>query len=131
MAAHAVCLVVAGVLRAAIPASELTLEWQHSVQKTRWQEHYVVEADALRLDQARVQGSGAGMEAGENAVRSAGWWTWHPDRPLPELTLSASEFTTDHTLCIDGYCKPLHAWIGGDARSDHPPITLRPCPPPR
>ena len=127
MGAPAVCLIVAGVVRAALPAHEIALEWQHSVQMTRWREHYRVEAHALLLDEARVQGSGAGMEAGEDAVLRHGWWVWHPQRRMAEFTLSASSLTPDHSLCIDGRCRPLHAWLGAGSQTSDAPITLRPC----
>lgn len=73
MAAHAVCLIVAGALRAMVPADDFSLGWQHSVRKTRWEERYRVEDQTLLLFEARVQGSGAGMEAGNGAVLRNGW----------------------------------------------------------
>ncbi|MEZ5450817.1 MAG: DUF1850 domain-containing protein [Thiolinea sp.] len=32
----------------------------------------------LQLLQARVKGSGAGMEPGDDAVLKDGWWVWQP-----------------------------------------------------
>lgn len=130
MAAHAVCLVIAGMMRAIVPAEDFTLAWQHSVQKTRWEEHYRVDDDALVLVEARVQGSGAGMEAGDQAAFRDGWWIWQPGRRIPELALSASEFTPDHLLCTARGCRPLRDVVrggdGGEARTSGP-VILRAC----
>jgi hypothetical protein len=71
-----ICLVVAGVVRATLPDSGFTLAWEHSVQKTRWEERYRVDDGGLVLAEARVQGSGAGMEPPPGAVLRNGWWTW-------------------------------------------------------
>ena len=57
---NAACLLIAGALRAIVPAQEFTVAWTHSVQKTRWEERYRVDGDALRLTEARIQSSGAG-----------------------------------------------------------------------
>jgi hypothetical protein len=58
----AVCLLVAGALRAMLPTTEFTLAWTHSVQKTRWEERYRVAGSDLQLVEARIQSSGAGMD---------------------------------------------------------------------
>jgi hypothetical protein len=39
-----------------------TLVWTHSIEKVDWQEDWHVTPDGLELVQARVKGSGAGME---------------------------------------------------------------------
>ena len=75
---NAVCLIVAGVVRATLPTDHFTLAWQHSVEKTRWEESYRIDGDRLRLTSARIQGLGAGMEPPPDAVLRSGWWTWKP-----------------------------------------------------
>ena len=86
-----ICLLVAGVVRAAtLPASEFTLSWVHSVQKTLWEERYRVDGDGLLLFEARVQGTGAGMELPPGAILAAGVWTWNPLRHLQALRISMS-----------------------------------------
>ena len=106
---NAACLFVAGTLRALIPAPEFTLAWTHSVEKIRWEERYVVDADALHLVEARVQGSGAGMEPGRDATFQNGWWTWKPSvRPLSALRLTLSSYTRDYDLCWQARCRSLH-----------------------
>ncbi len=58
--------------------SSFTLSWTHSVEKTEWQESWSIEDDALILKEARVKGSGAGMDPGEGAQLIDGWWVWQP-----------------------------------------------------
>lgn len=99
-----------------------TLGWTHSVERSAWQENWQVTSQGLRLTEARVRGSGAGMEPGEGAVLSGGWWVWHPGLAAPQITLAASGATgRGWTLCTDAGCREL----GADAGA---PITLRPCP---
>ena len=64
--------------RHAAQPTEFTLAWEHSVEKTRWEESYRVDGDRLRLTAARIQGLGAGMEPPPDAVLRGGWWTWKP-----------------------------------------------------
>jgi hypothetical protein len=121
----ALCILVAGALRATLPAQEFTVAWTHSVQLTRWEEHYVVDGNGLRLIEAGVQGSGAGMEAGTGAVLAQGWWRWHPQLHLTELTLTSSTATRDYDICQDGRCAPLRSLAGLTAEGAA--VTIRPC----
>jgi hypothetical protein len=126
MATGALCLVVAGVVRAVLPGNELTLAWTHSVEKTRWEEHYVRNGAWLDLVEARVQGLGAGMEPRGEAVLRDGWWQWAPKLTLPELRLTYSTFTSDYTLCAQDHCHPLRALLG-DAPDEGSVVIVRPC----
>ena len=65
----------------------------------------------LELVEARVQGSGAGMEPPEGARLAGGWWTWRPARPPQrELLLAASGATGGGwTLCAAGACREIGA----------------------
>ena len=115
-----ICLFVAGALRAALPTSELTLAWTHSVEKTRWEEDYRVDGDGLRLVVARIQGSGAGMDPPPDAVLRDGYWTWHPyTAPFRELRLTLSSYVADYELCWRGRCATLRQLVAprDDARS--------------
>ncbi|ASJ70840.1 DUF1850 domain-containing protein [Granulosicoccus antarcticus] len=89
--------------------SSFTLSWTHSVEKTEWQESWVIEDNALVLESARVKGSGAGMDPGEGAKLIDGWWQWQPTLPpLPALHLSASGATASPwTLCVADECMSL------------------------
>ena len=122
---NGICLLVAGVVRATIPGPEFTLAWEHSVQKTRWEERYVVDADALVLVEARVAGSGAGMEPAPSATLRGGLWTWHPATRLPELRLVRSGYAGDYTICREATCSTLSALLG--PTEDGATVTVRPC----
>lgn len=114
------CLIVgASLLTLATPS--FTLDWTHSVEKTRWRESWRVEAAGLRLTEGAVQGSGAGMEPGEGARLQDGWWIWTPVLPLqPRLALATSGVTGGSWhLCSGPICRDIPE-TGGT-------VVLRPC----
>jgi hypothetical protein len=121
----AICLFVASVVRATIPTSEFTLAWDHSVEKTRWEERYRVADNMLTLVDARVQGNGAGMEPPPGSTLRDGAWTWHPRTILAELRLTHSSFTADYVLCTPERCAPLGDWVGATAEGER--VDVRPC----
>jgi hypothetical protein len=126
LAPNAVCLIVAGVVRASLPATEFTLSWEHSVEKTRWEERYRVEGGLLVLTGARVRGTGAGMEPPPDAKFADGWWSWRPAlAPLAALRLAASSYTPDYELCWNGSCSRLHRLVGPVA--SEAAVELKPC----
>ncbi|MGQ9371752.1 DUF1850 domain-containing protein [Azospirillum sp. A39] len=124
----AVCIAtLGGALLAALPGDRFTLSWTHSIEKVEWQEDWRVADGRLAVVQARVKGSGAGMEPGEGAHLIDGWWTWRPEvPPQNRVVLAASSFTSDHQLCVGGDCRPLHAWTG--PLPGERPLVLRACP---
>jgi hypothetical protein len=105
-----------------LAASAFTLAWTHSVERTRWEEDWRVTPAGLELVEARVQGSGAGMEPPEGARLVDGWWVYRPGRPpQPELVLAASGATGGGwTLCVAGDCREIGAAAG-------PALRLVPC----
>jgi Uncharacterized conserved protein len=117
----ALCILAAGKMTV-LAASLFSLSWAHSVQKTEWRETWAVTPDGLVLEEARVKGSGAGMDPPEDAVFEDGWWVYRPNRPpLPSLTLAASGATGGGwTLCAEGQCLSLGETAGA-------PITVAPC----
>lgn len=118
------CLLVAG-KPLLLASAVFTLGWTHSVEKTEWVETWRIEANSLVLESARVKGSGAGMEPGENARFENGWWVWPVNRAHPSIRLAASGKTAGGwRLCADGECKV----IGQEASAA---LTLEPCPKPR
>jgi hypothetical protein len=123
----ALCLLVAGVVRATLPTAEFTLAWDHSVEKTRWEEHYQLDGDALMLVLARVQGTGAGMEPPPSATLEGGWWTWRPLTRVPALRLTLSPYTADYALCRRGTCSALAALVG--AAGETTVVTIERCAP--
>src|SRR5438093_11652714 len=109
----AICLVVAGIVRSTLPTAELTLAWDHSVEKTRWEERYRIHCDRLALVEARVEGLGAGMEPSARATLQDGQWVWKPaSAPLDALKLTSSTYTRDWNLCWDASCRPLGELVG-------------------
>ena len=63
--------------------------------------------------EARVKGSGAGMEVPEGAVLRDGWWHYRPTGKLPgKVTLTRSSYTKDYELCWEDRCRPLTDILG-------------------
>lgn len=118
------CLAAAGVV-VSLAAPTFTLSWTHTIEKTEWSEDWRVEADALRLVEARVEGSGAGMEPPPEARLADGVYVWRPDETRKEIVLRRAPQAGDWRLCAAGRCAPLGEWLDAD------PVTLRPCPAPR
>lgn len=125
----AICLIVAGVVRATLPGPEFTLAWTHSVEKTRWEETYRIAGDRLTLVEASVEGSGAGMESPPGARLRDGHWVWQPQSTHAELRLTRSTFTRDYTFCADGRCADLGDWVGttAEAEVDNEVVSVRGC----
>ena len=117
------CLAAAGLV-VALNASEVTLSWRHSVEKIQWDEDWRLEKGQLVLKEARVRGSGAGMEPPPEAISLNGVWRWKPAlQPLPEVTLRRSGATADWRICIAGRCRPMNWLVPMEAD----PVVLRGC----
>lgn len=119
----ALCLIGAGeTVRFAVTV--FSLSWMHTVEKVPWEETWRVEPTRLVLTEARVKGSGAGMEPPPEARREEGWYIWSPQNPArAEIILRMTDFA-HWTFCADGNpCRPLDAVFGRPAD----PITLKPC----
>lgn len=126
--AAGLCLAL-GAAVVALNAAQADLVWIHSVQKTEWRERWRAEAQHLVVIEASVQGSGAGMDPGEGAVKNGNRWTWKPVLPpLKELPLARSGFTPgDWQLCVGAEtCRALGDYFPGVAADA--PITLTVCP---
>ncbi len=118
-----VCLAV-GALVISLGASEVTLSWRHSVQKSLWEELWQEGPDGLVLAEARVQGSGAGMDPPDGAKLVDGFWRWRPDLPpLREVVMRRSGATADWRICVEGRCRPLGELVPAEAD----PVVLKPC----
>jgi hypothetical protein len=123
----ALCL-VAGAIAATLAVDAFTLAWTHSIEKIRWEEDWRAESRQLVLHEARIRGTGAGMEPPQDAVFENGVWRYRPALPPQEvLRLTHSPYTAGYELCVAGRCAPL---------ADHLPridntavIELRSCPP--
>ena len=117
------CIAAAG-LAVQIAASTFALAWTHTIEKTVWEEDWRIEGDRLVLDEARIQGSGAGMEPPPEAKLEDGFYGWRPNvPPVPEIVLRRAPQAGDWRLCAAGRCATLAEWLGGEAD----PVALRPC----
>lgn len=117
------CL-AAGALVVALGADEITLGWRHSVQKTLWEEVWRETPDGLRLVEARIEGSGAGMDPPDGATLRGGFWRWTPALPvLTEVVMRRSGATADWTICIGAACRPMGNYLPEEAD----PVVLRRC----
>lgn len=116
------CLAV-GAIAISLSGAAFSLHWTHSVEKEEWVERWSVQDQGLRLEEARVKGSGAGMEPGENARLVDGWWVWMPQTNVPFLMLAASGATGGGwKLCDENAC-----WTIGTDPSEA--IRIAPCTP--
>jgi hypothetical protein len=121
---NGICL-VAGLLIAQF-GDDITLRWTHSVQKIVWEEDYRREGNALRLIEARVRGTGAGMEPPPDAVLQDGVWHYVPKlSPLPGMALTHSPHVPPYVLCSSGLCRSVDDWLPG--LPDHAIMSLLPC----
>lgn len=108
------CLISAGVSKT-LAVVAFTLVWTHSIEKIDWQEDWRVTPAGLELVQARVKGSGAGMEPPPEARLVDGWFRWQPKRaPMREVMLGNSGMAGEWRLCRDGKCRTLSAILGHD-----------------
>jgi hypothetical protein len=121
----ALCLATAGaVVKTYAGVMAFTLAWTHSVQKTEWQEDWRIDGDRLSIVEARVQGTGAGMEPPAEARFDGIYWRWQPSTPpMKEVVLRRSGATDDWRLCLDGTCRPLGDVVPPEAD----PVTLTAC----
>jgi len=119
--------VAAGGLVVALALDSFTLAWTHSIEKIRWEEDWRVAGTQLALVEARVRGSGAGMEPPAGSVLRDGVWHYDPHlAPLDVLRLTHSSFAAGYEICHDGACAPLAAAAPRAGNGDV--IELRSCP---
>ena len=117
------CL-AAGPVVAPLLATALTLAWTHSVEKIAWEEDWRESPAGLVLVEARIRGSGAGMEPPPEARFEGGVWRWRPGIPaMKEVVLRRSGATADWRLCMEGGCRPMEAYLPADAD----PVVLSVC----
>jgi hypothetical protein len=106
------CLISAGVTKT-LAIAAFTLVWTHSIEKIDWQEDWHVMPRGLELVEARVKGSGAGMEPPPEARLVDGWFQWQPKPVLrPEVVLGNSGLAGEWRLCTEGKCRTLSDILG-------------------
>ena len=119
------CLISAGVTKA-LAVAAFTLVWTHSIEKIDWQEDWRVTPNGLELVEARVKGSGAGMEPPPEARLSGGWFRWKPARPaMGEVRLGNSGAAGEWRLCTGDKCRTLSEILGHPVGANAP--TMRAC----
>jgi hypothetical protein len=119
------CLISSGVVKT-LSLAVFTLAWTHSVEKIEWQEDWRVTPGGLQMVQARVKGSGAGMEPPPQARLVDGWFQWQPKRAaMPEVVLGNSGAAGEWRLCADGQCRALSDILGHDIGANV--TTMRAC----
>lgn len=118
--------IAAGKLLVAMPIASFTLTWTHSIEKTRWEEDWQIRDGRLTISEARISGSGAGMEPPAGATLEKGVWRYRPSvTPNPAL-LSHSPHTAGYQFCRHGRCQPLAELLPGIG--DYATIELSVCP---
>ncbi|WGD53428.1 DUF1850 domain-containing protein [Bradyrhizobium sp. CB1650] len=106
------CFATVGAVKA-LALAAFTLVWTHSIEKVDWQEDWRVTSAGLELVQARVKGTGAGMEPPPEARLIDGWFQWQPKRePMQEVVLGNSGAAGEWRLCSEGTCRTLSEIIG-------------------
>jgi len=121
------CL-AAGAVAATLALDSFTLAWTHSIEKLRWEEDWRAAGPVLVLAEARVRGSGAGMEPPPGAVFDAGAWHYRPALPPQAvLRLTHSPHAAGYELCTAHRCVPLVEYLPGIDNTAV--IEIRSCPP--
>lgn len=121
------CL-AAGAVAASLAVESFTLTWIHSIEKIRWEEDWRIAGHALVIDEARIRGSGAGMEPPAGAVLKNGVWHYRPALPPQAvLRLTHSPHAAGYRLCTPALCQPLADHLPGI--DNNAVIEIRECPP--
>jgi hypothetical protein len=119
------CLASAGAVKA-LSVAAFTLAWTHSIEKVEWQEDWRITVNGLELVEARVKGSGAGMEPPPEARLRGGWFRWKPGHPaMGEVTLGNSGAAGEWRLCAGGKCRTLSDILGHPVGANV--TTMRAC----
>jgi hypothetical protein len=118
-----ICL-LAGAAIVPLMAGAMTLAWTHSVERIGWEEDWRAGPAGLELVEARVRGSGAGMEPPPEARLVGGVWVWKPALPPQrEVIMRRSGATADWRVCISGQCRPMEAYLPAEAD----PVVMKLC----
>ena len=119
------CLLL-GAQKIVYATTAFTLAWTHSVEKTRWEEDWRITPQGLEIVEARVEGTGAGMEIPPEARFDGRFWRYHPALPVQaSIALARSGMTVGSwQVCFAGSCHDLPETASGI----QPPAVLSACP---
>ncbi|WP_205665308.1 DUF1850 domain-containing protein [Pseudalkalibacillus hwajinpoensis] len=95
-----------------IGASEVSLRWQHSVEKEEWEEFFVIGNSDIFLKQTRFKTFGAGVpsDAGKDTFIKDGWvYMTGINRSIGNHFYFRTGKTTEHRITIDGQSDKLKA----------------------
>lgn len=121
----ALCI-AAGAVAAVLLSDTFTLGWTHSIERLRWEEDWQVTGTMLEIREARIRGTGAGMEAPPGALLKNGVWHYRPALPPQRaLNLAHSGYVPEFELCVEGKCRPLSDWLPG--LGEHAGVTITSC----
>lgn len=108
------CVWAGAALLATLPISDFTLAWTHSIEKIRWEEDWRISPAGLEIVEARIRGTGAGMEPPAGAELRDGIWHYHPAIGVQEfIELARSSEVPDYEFCVSGKCRTLSQAIPG------------------
>ena len=119
------CLASAGVVKS-LSVAAFMLSWTHPAEKTEWQEDWRVTPLGFEIVEARIRGSGAGMEPPTVARLADGWMRWKPQLPrLTDVAFRSSGSAGEWRLCAEAQCRDLSAILGQPPGSGG--IRMRAC----
>jgi hypothetical protein len=135
------CL-AAGAVSAVLAVEAFTLGWIHSIEKIRWEEDWRIEGHALVITEARIRGTGAGMEPPAGSVLKDGVWRYRPCcrrkqccaspiRRIPPATNCVSPAVAGRLriTCRGWTITPSSTFpFAGNEAKHRPPPALRPHP---
>ncbi len=116
----ALLCVAVGHYAVAVYAPRFTLSWKHSMEYVEWRETWKVRTKTMQVVEARIKGTGAGMEPPRHAVLKDGWFIYTPKSPPQEqLVLPDSGFTRPMRLCLPkDVCRSIRTFLPREAPKD-------------
>ncbi len=116
----------AGGVTLGLALQTFTLGWTHSVEHTRWEEDWRVSSAGLVIEEARVEGTGAGMEIPADAELADGVWRYRPKLTEQKAVhLLDAGRGGDWDICVAGECRKLASLVENSDGG----LTLSPCAP--
>lgn len=119
------CVLLGGGKSILYATTAFTLAWTHSVEKTRWEEDWRLTPRGLEIVEARVEGSGAGMDIPPESQFDGRVWHYHPTLPPQERLALARSGRTGGSwqICFAGVCHDLP-----EENPEQQPVLLSACP---